>query len=287
MKYKLLHHQINDELSDMTRAEKKVARAILSDYPTAGLLPVARLAELSDVSAPSVLKFVRRLGFGKYLEFQGQLLNEMSQRKTLFSEQLEDGVSCFEGHNLTRELAQSYQHNLVASLAKLPPAELDLAIQLLSDMKSRITCTGGRFTDSLAKYLALRLHELRPGVMIHNSVHNLRNDNVLDINNKDIVVVFDVWRHQKDTVEFAREASKKGARTILITDPDFSPIASCATCVLPVAARSAASVYSNLNMSALVELLIVGVTGKLGKKATSRMKQMMDIRSSLIHNESD
>ena len=287
MKDKPLHHHINAELSDMTRAEKKVARAILSDYPTAGLLPVAKLAELSDVSAPTVLKFVRKLGFEKYLDFQGRLLTELSRRNSSFPEQHEDVVSCLEGHSLARNLAQSYQDNLVASLAKIPPAEFDLAIQLLSDQKSRITCTGGRFTDSLARYLALRLHELRPGVMIYNSVYNLRNDNVLDITNKDIVVVFDVWRYQKDTVEFAREASKKGAKIILITDPDFSPIASTATCVLPVAALDASSAYSNLSLSALVEILLVGVTGKLGKKAKSRVKQMMDIRLSLIHKDDD
>ena len=281
-----MQQRINAELSDMTRAEKKVARAILSDYPTAGLLPVAKLAGLSNVSAPSVLKFVRRLGFERYLEFQGHLLNELSQKNLSMPERYDEAFAGLEGHNLVRHIARSYQDNLAASLVKIPVAEFDLATQLLSNPKSRVTCTGGRLTDSLAKYLASRLHELRPNTRHSEIVHGRCNEHILDINNKDIVVVFDAWRYQKDTVGFAGEADKNGAKIVLITDSDLSPIASVATCVLPVEIQVASFSYSILNMFALVELLIVGVTEKLGKEARSRVKQMMDMRTSLVHSES-
>lgn len=278
MKDKLLLHHINAELSDMTRAEKKVARVILSDYPTAGLLPVAKLAELSDVSAPTVLRFVKRLGFERYLEFQSSLLNELSKKKLSMAEWHEEKYAGLEGHNLICHIARSYQDNLAASLTKLPTAEFDLAIQILCNLKSRVTCTGGRFTDNLAKYLALRLHELRPDIRFSETVHGWRNQHAMDINNKDIIVVLDVRPYQKDTIEFARQADKNGAKIILITDPGLSPIASIANCVLPVEIEGPTFLDSTLNITALAELLIVGVSENLGEEAKQRIKKLQDMR---------
>lgn len=283
----LMQQRINAELPGMSRAEKKVARALLSDYPSAGLLPVAKLAGLSDVSAPSVLKFVRRLGFERYLEFQGRLLNELSQKNPPAQERHEETFAELEGHNPVRHIARSYGDNLVTSLAKIPVAELDHSIQLLSNLKLRVTCTGGRFTEYLAKHLSMCLHQLRPGVRYSETDYGCRNEHIPDINNKDALVVIDVWQYQKDTVNFAREAGRKGAKIILITDPELSPIASTATCVLPVETRRASSSFFNLNISALVELLIAGVSEKLGKEAKDRKKRMMDMRLSLVHVEND
>ena len=262
----------------MTPAEKRVARVVLSDYPSAGLFPIAKLAELSHVSGPTVLRFVKRLGFDGYLDFQSRLLGELSQRKSSFPELYEDNIAGLKNHKLIQHVTQLHQNKLVASLTKLPTAEFDHTIKLLSNLKSRLMCTGGRFTGFLARYLALRLHEIRPGVRFSEIFHELRNEHLLDINNKDIVVVFDVRRYQKDTVEFAGAAHKNGAKIILLTDPDLSPIASIATCVLPVEVEGPSVYASTLNIMAVVELLILGVAENLGETAKARIKKLEDMR---------
>ena len=61
----------------LTAQERKAAQVLLTNYPTAGLAPVAEFAERARVSAPTVLRFVAKLGFLGYPDFQRQLREEL------------------------------------------------------------------------------------------------------------------------------------------------------------------------------------------------------------------
>ena len=50
-----------EAMGSLTASERKVARALLSMYPVAGLGTVAELAERAGVSSPTVVRFVARL----------------------------------------------------------------------------------------------------------------------------------------------------------------------------------------------------------------------------------
>ena len=55
--------QVRDVIATLSPSERKVARALLADYPVAGLETVAALAGSAGVSPPTVVRFVARLGF--------------------------------------------------------------------------------------------------------------------------------------------------------------------------------------------------------------------------------
>ena len=71
--------QIHDALPEMTAAEKKTAHVLLANYPVAGLSSVAEFAELAGTSGPTVLRFVAKLGFPSYPEFQKVLRGEIHE----------------------------------------------------------------------------------------------------------------------------------------------------------------------------------------------------------------
>ncbi len=54
--------RVRRSLGDLSRAERKVARALLSGPPTIGLESVSQLAVRAEVSGPTVSRFVARLG---------------------------------------------------------------------------------------------------------------------------------------------------------------------------------------------------------------------------------
>ena len=68
------------KLAELTPAERKVARALLAEYPVRGLQPVAKLAATAGVSAPTVIRLVSKLSFDSYAEFQRSLKSEVSAR---------------------------------------------------------------------------------------------------------------------------------------------------------------------------------------------------------------
>ena len=69
--------QTREALPRLTARERKAAQMLLSNYPTTGLAPVAEFAERAQVSAPTVLRFVAKLGFQGYPDFQRQLREEL------------------------------------------------------------------------------------------------------------------------------------------------------------------------------------------------------------------
>ena len=65
---------------ELTPAERRVVRALMADYPVAGLGPVAKLAAAAGVSAPTVVRLVTKLSFEGYADFQQSLKSEVSAR---------------------------------------------------------------------------------------------------------------------------------------------------------------------------------------------------------------
>src|SRR5262249_23101257 len=68
------------KLAELTPAERKVARALMAEYPVRGLQPVAKLAAAAGVSAPTVVRLVSKLSFESYAGFQQSLKSEVSAR---------------------------------------------------------------------------------------------------------------------------------------------------------------------------------------------------------------
>src|SRR5579864_5601866 len=66
--------------AELSPAERKLARVLLASYPIAGLESVARFAERARVSPPTVTRFITKLGFRGYPEFQETLRHEVQAR---------------------------------------------------------------------------------------------------------------------------------------------------------------------------------------------------------------
>src|SRR6202035_2613545 len=71
---------VRHRLASLSPAERKLARVLLASYPIAGLESVARFAERARVSPPTVTRFITKLGFRGYPEFQETLRHEVQAR---------------------------------------------------------------------------------------------------------------------------------------------------------------------------------------------------------------
>ncbi len=61
----------------MTATDRKIARVLLSDHPTVGLQTLAKVSEQAGISAPSIIRCVKKLGFAGYPEYQKALRAEI------------------------------------------------------------------------------------------------------------------------------------------------------------------------------------------------------------------
>ena len=61
----------------LTHAERKLSNVILDNYPVSGLGTITALAETAEVSAPTVARMARKLGYGGFPELQTALRTEL------------------------------------------------------------------------------------------------------------------------------------------------------------------------------------------------------------------
>lgn len=268
---------IRESLDTFTAGERKIARAILAHYPIAGLETIAELSQRAKVSAPSVTRFVGRLGFSGYPAFQKRLMREVQEALGSPLEQYSrtDLVSSREQFGA---LSNTFVNGLVETFEELPRSEFDAAVKLLSASRRRVHLAGGRFSQALASYLSWHLQMLRPDVFLVGFDEMSRIGALADTPRSGVLVLFDYRRYDSDMVRFAQQAAQQGRDIVLFTDRWLSPIAEVATIVLPARVESPSPFDSLVPATAVVETVIAGVTEAIGESGRKRLESIEKLR---------
>ena len=263
---------IHDAMHELTSAEKRAARALLGNYPTIGLGPVLEFASGAGVSAATVLRFVARLGYASYPDFQRALRRELEERvqsPLRRGETGPPGVSQPEG--FLDGFVERAIDNLRSSAARIPASEFEAVCRKLAAAKGSCHLAGGRFTDPVARYMEAHLRVVRPGVRRLEERMASRRDQLLDINPGDLVILFDVRRYDPQLMELARTLKELRAFPILITDEWISPVSRYAKVVLPCQTATGRVWDSNAALFVLVEAIIARTTELSWARAEPRI----------------
>ncbi len=264
----LVANLIREALPGLPRAERRVAREILAAYPVAGLETVARLAARADVSGPTIIRLVTRLGYEGYPAFQQALLREIDERAT--SPLLQYQKRSFSaGEGVLARSRQVLIDALDRSLSEMDPVAFAQVVDLLADERRRVFVAGGRFSGLAAKSLALHLEILRPGARHLDAADWIPY--ALDARRGDVLVAFDVRRYQRTTVELGRAAARHGATVVLVTDPWMSPLSADADITLSVAVDAPSPFDSQISIFGLVETLVAALVEKFGEFPEARL----------------
>jgi len=272
-----LAERIRHEMEAFTPSEKRAAHVLLSHYPFAGLGTVAEFATRAGISAPSALRFVTRLGFSGFPDFQKHLREELEAQ--LLSPLAKAGpAEKGQGAPALASFAEAVIGNLRATVENIAPAEFEAVVALLSDPRRHIRFTGGRFTGAVARYAESHMRIVRSQVDFIDGQPALWRDRMIEIGKKDVIVAFDIRRYQEDVIALSETAAKQGATIVLLTDPWLSPIARVARHVLPAHIAAPSNWDSAAGLLLLVEALIATVTKRLWATARPRMEAVEKLR---------
>lgn len=279
--YVSVGERVRAVLGDASTAERKVARVLLADYPAAGLDTAARLAERAGVSAPTVVRFVARLGFGGYRDLQARLREEVQERRTPPVVRATSGDGTRTVGALTG-VGKAFTQAVDDTFAAVPEGELDRIVALLADRNRRVTCAGGRFSHVLAEYLDLHLRLLRPGTRMLELRPEQLASLLVDVGRRDVCVLFDFRRYQRDVVDLAQRVHAAGAKLVLFTDPWLSPAAAVADYVIPVRVEGPTPFDSFVAALAVVEALVSRVLTVLGADAEARLRRSDELVTDVL-----
>jgi DNA-binding MurR/RpiR family transcriptional regulator len=251
---------IRRETAKLTASERKIANAVLADYPFGGLQPIQELAMHIGVSAPSITRFVSKLGFAGYQEFQRQLIGELREgRRSPLDLKATEKLGS--GNAFLADYSRRTSERINEMAQSVPQEQFDRILSLVADPARAIFVLGGRISDSIATYLSLHLRQIRP--KIHHLPANPEHwpDQLLSMRKQDVLILFDFRRYQADLAHLAEIAmSKRQPSIVLITDKWMSPIARHSDHVVALPIESETAWDTVVCAIVFVEALIVKVS---------------------------
>lgn len=272
-----VQRRVQDRMDELSAGERKVARTLLAAYPAAGLESAADLAKRSRVSTPTVLRFVTRLGYQGYPDFQRVLIHEVHERMGSPLAQFDEQEARRGGQQFLPYVTSTFVTTVKDTFDHIPRHDFLRAVELLADPRRQIRLAGGRFSHVLADYLTAHLQIMRGDVLCLGSGDMSRAGALLDASRRDVFVVFDYRRYQTATIELAQAAAAAGASIVLLTDQFLSPIADIAEAVLPARVDAPSPFDSLVPAMALVESLVAGVSDQLGDAARQRVARLEEL----------
>src|SRR6185312_16750412 len=201
---------IADRIGAMPAGERRAAQTLIANYPMIGLKTVAEFSHAAGVSSPTILRFVARLGFHHYPEFQSALQEELAAQlqspasRTTFPHTLKDSA--------VSPMLEATLDNMRETFRHLSDAQLDEIAARLSDRRGHVYLLGGRFTDPLARYMAAHLAIIRPNVFHLAGQESIWRDRLIDMGKRDVLLIFDIRRYQESLISLAEKAHGRGVQ---------------------------------------------------------------------------
>src|SRR6478609_8537005 len=130
-----------DRIGMMPASERRAAQTLIANYPLIGLKTVADFSQQAGVSSPTILRFVSRIGFQNYPEFQSALQEELAEQlqspasRTNVPSQQSVGIS---------PMVEATLDNIRETFRHISAKQLDDIVALLSNKRACVHLIGGR-----------------------------------------------------------------------------------------------------------------------------------------------
>jgi len=267
---------ISERIDAMPAGERRAAQTLIANYPVIGLKTVAEFSQAAGVSSPTILRFVARLGFQNYPEFQAALQDELAAQlqspasRAGLAQPLRKGRAPATVEATLENIRETFRHVSEKQIADI--------VTLLAQPNADVFLIGGRFTDPVARYMAAHLTIIRPRVLHLVGQESNWRDRLIDMGKRDVVVIFDIRRYQESLLRFAEKAHQRGVHIVLVTDQWLSPIARLARHVIAGRTAVPSPWDSSAALFVVAEMLIGELTRRLESESARRIAEMEDLR---------
>ena len=269
--------RIQQELDNLTRAERQLALSILENYPASGLGPLAALAKGANVSAPTVARMVQKLGYKGYLDFQAELREELRAKVKNPIAKHDTWAEAAPSEHLLNRFTDAVIDNIRLTLGQIDPKAFDEACDLVATQTRHLYIVGGRITHTLAEYFFMHMQVIRADVTHVQSTSNTWPHYLLNAKEGDVFVIFDVRRYENNTLKLAEMARARGAKIILFTDQWRSPVHHLADISLSCRIIVPSAWDSATTTMLLIETMISSVQNLNWDKTKERIETLEDV----------
>lgn len=267
------------ENSDRLSPERRKAARYLADHPDElAVLPLRELARNAGVKTTTLVRVANAIGYASFSTlrepFRASLRlssGYVSDRARALERQGDEEGQLFAGmaDATIRNLEGLFSSELAARLAAV-------AGDILAARRVVIAAVGSCYP--LAAYFHYVARMALPKVVLSPQPGGLPLDDLMDLDERDLVLVLSLKPYRRETADAVRLAKRRGAHIIAITDSRSAPIAVPARTVLVVPTETPHFFPSIAALVALLETLIALLVKQGGRKAVGAIERFDQTR---------
>lgn len=268
--------QVRARYDELSKRLQQVARYVLDNTNSVAFDTVAIIAKEANVPPSTLIRFANAFDFSGFNEmkqlFRMNLVEETASytdRARLFRELDGDQELANDPTQILKEFAHSNAQAMQQLAARTPPEDLLKAIDYLADADN-VYIIGLRRSFSVASYLAYALSHLECRPMLIDGLGGMFKEQINRIGNNDVVISISFTPYAAETIMVSEKAAQMGAKQIVITDSQISPLASFSDVCFVVKEAQVDAFRSQSATLCLVQSLTVSLAYRQGNTPTKQ-----------------
>lgn len=256
----LLDARIREHYESIPPSEKPLADLLLSFPGNMTDYSATELCELAHTSRAAATRFFSRLGYKDFNDarrqareakqwgaptYQSGSFDQTQEKQSSNSQLITNHINC-EQANLQHTL-ESIDISVLQSLAKAITS------------KKRVLVVGYRNNRFLAEYLHRQLGLLRANVTLHPGANQAIAEELFDINEDDLLIVFAMRRRTPLLDKIIELAEQQNTPVALIADPTAASLEKRSTWTLNCIVHGTSALDSYTSVMSVLTLLISSV----------------------------
>lgn len=270
-----LQQKLKNRWRTFTASEQRIAAYLLQNLSGLPFETAASLGERVGVSAMTVGRFLRKLGYAGVGEMKEELRGDVGWLK-LYRTPIPSDDADAAAESMQAEIqALSEAHALVKS------EEWSAVVHLLTTA-DRVSVSSFQLGRFLGQAFATLLQQIRPRVTFASGTDGAYADLLIDSTEKSCVVLIEQRRYSRHFRILAEQVSARGIPLIIITDSQCYWARPLTPYVLMLPIRDDRPWHSFVGFSSLFSLLMNAVTRERGDAVYERIEQITGLRQQLV-----
>ncbi len=251
---------IKQNFESFTDREKSIAEYLLSNKKSIISMSAKEIGDVTNTSAPTVVRFSKKIGFDSLNEMKLQLsLNLQSDEDNADFEYLHSDLST---KNIIRGVKSSIDSIMNQTVGVLKEEELEKAIDILNKANNVYIFSVGN-SSLVAMDFYYKLSRINKRCIAHNDTHLQMTASAL-MEKGDVAIAISYSGETKEVLKCVENAKKDGVPVIAITKSSISnTLADLSDIVLrvPFVEKSLreGAMSSRISQLAIIDMLFLGM----------------------------
>jgi len=264
-----LIQRITDSYDSLPRQLKRVATYVEQHRSQVMVDRTCDIANACGVHPSAVVRFAQRFGFTGFSGLQtvfrqaytGRNASPQSYQQRI-RKLIDENTGKLSGGSVAREFIAASRNGLAELEASLDDSQFEAAVKMLQQAEN-IYVVGVRRSFPVATYIVYAMQHTAKRVHLISGFGGMYREQIRSVAKGDVVIAISFAPYGKETLYCVRAAQRHGAKTLVLTDGQLSPLARHANAHLFVKEGSAFAFRSLTSTICLCQALFIALAYRL------------------------